>query len=88
MKQVLAVGRVLKDGSTVMEVAEAPRVIDTEAVGDMRVSIMSDAAGVYVALAERIPCRDLQEARRVFNGIVKDEVLDLGEGPSDDDSPF
>lgn len=76
MSKVLAYGTIKAGGSTVIEwPRSAPQVIDTVAVGDnMRVSLMQDDSGVYVALSERIPCSSIEQARRVFNGIVGDEA--------------
>lgn len=77
MSKVLAYGTISRDGPTVMEWPrqDAPRVIDTVAIGDnMRASIMQDASGFYLALSERMPCNDLDHAKSLFAGIVGDEA--------------
>lgn len=88
MKKIIAVGQVQRDGSTVMDTA-VPRVIDAVDVGTLTVSIMQDGTGIYVDVKDdwfpaQIRCSGIEQARRVFNGIVgaEAETLDVVVGGS------
>jgi len=86
MSKVLAYGTIKAGGPTVIEwQRSAPQVIDTVAVGDnMRVSLMRDDSGVYVALSERIPCSSVEHAKMVFQAVVDDEIpVDFSDSPFD-----